>query len=127
MIVNRRSSGNDVFQALKAVTSGILVLAIVLLAYPLEIKGGIHSSHGVGGPGIELADQQRGDRSHEPVSGSHGEICSVTACASFTMTPGGSDYPRFPSLSLSGLMAIDSVADGIVLAGDPPIPRILTF
>ncbi len=115
------------FQAFKAVTSGILMLASVFFAYPHASEGAIHASHGVGDPAIELADQQRGGRSHEPGSGSHGEICSGTACASFTMTLGGSDYPRFPSLSLCGVTAIDSKADGIVLAGDPPIPRFLTF
>ena len=127
MIADLRSSGNGVFQTLKAVTSGILGLAIVFFAYQLTGEGTNHSSHGVGDPGIELADQHRGDRSHEPGSGSHDEICSVTACASFTMTLGRSDYLRIPSPNLSGLAPTYSMPKDIVLAGEPPIPRLLTF
>ena len=124
MIAGCRSSGNGVFETLKTVTSGILVLAMVFFAYQLTGEGTNHPSHGVADTAIELADQHRGDRPHEPGSGSLSEICSVTACASFTMALGGSDYLRIPSPSLA---PTGSVPKDLVLAGDPPIPRLLTF
>ena len=120
-----RSSGNGVFQTLRVVTSGILVLAFVFFAFQLTGEGTNYSSHGVGNASIELTDQHPGDHSREPGSGSHSEICSVTACASFTMTLGGSDYLRIPWPDLTALAPTNSIPKDIVLAGEPPIPRLL--
>ena len=87
MIASRFSSGNGVFQILRAVTSGILVFAMVFLALQFTGEAPNHSSHGIGDTGFEHANQHRGDHPHGPASGSHSEICSVTACTSVTMTP----------------------------------------
>ena len=124
MIAGLRGSGNGVFKILRSVTSGILVLAIVIFAYQLEGERSIFSSYGVGDPGIELAGQHRGNNSNEPGSGLQSEICSVTPCASFTMPLGRSGYLRVPSPNLA---PTDSKPKDFVLSDDPPIPRLLTI
>ncbi len=119
-----RSSGNGVFRTLRAVTSGILVLAFVFFANQLTGEGTNYSSHAVGNPSIELTDQHPENQSHDPGSGHHGESCSVAACVSIVLARRGSEYRDVASPDSNGVSPDSSIPLGIILARDPPIPRL---
>ena len=104
--------------------AGMLLLAGVLFAVQMTDAGARHASHGVAGAAIELAAEHPENQSHDPGSGHHGESCSVAACVSIVLARRGSEDRDVASPDSNGVSPDSSIPLGIILARDPPIPRL---
>lgn len=125
MISGLNGSRIDVIQLLKKAISGVLSVAIVLFAYQAFATHDIVSPQDNGAAHIAVVDQHQGNHSHGPATGSHDEHCSLAACASFTIAPGGSDYSLIPSVEKRGFVLNDLAPNGILFVDDPPIPKLI--
>lgn len=102
------------------------MLAFVFYAFQSTAIEAHHASSDTGATAIELTDHHPANGSHEPRSGHHGGNCSVTACASIVMGQSGAGDFRLPLPRAAGLIPANLVLQGIVLAGEPPVPRFVS-
>jgi hypothetical protein len=108
---------------LREIAAGLFILALAFNAFQIISVEAQPLAGGTGATGIELTDQHPESHPHEPGSGHRSGTCCSAACASTAMAQGGSSYFRFPSPKAAGFTPIESTLHGIVLAGDPPVPR----